>query len=75
MTAGGTNLNPVKDPLVVGLVLDQPLQLSGELGGAHLLLFALLRFVTQRELHVLVDTVETETDFYRVGILVLTHTF
>lgn len=71
--AGGTDLNPVKDPLVVGLVLDQPLQLLGELGRAHLLLFALLRFVAQRELHILVDSVET--DFHVVVILALKHIF
>lgn len=41
-TGGGTNLNPVKDPLVVGLVLDQPFQLIGQLRRAQLLLFAFL---------------------------------
>lgn len=29
---GNTNLDPVKDPLVVGLVLDQPLQPLDQLG-------------------------------------------
>lgn len=46
------NLHPVKDPLVVGLVLDQPLQLFGQLCRAHLLP-APLRLIAQSELHVL----------------------
>lgn len=46
------NLHPVEDPLVVGLVLDQPLQLFGQLCRAHLLP-APLRLVAQSELHVL----------------------
>lgn len=48
-----TNLNPVKDVLVVSLVLDQPVQLFGHLCRAELRLLALLRLVTQCELHIL----------------------
>ncbi len=58
-----TNLDPVEDPLVVGLVLDQSVQLFGQLCRAQLLLFTLLRLVAQCELHILFETMQTETDF------------
>lgn len=48
-----TNLNPVKDVLVVHLVLDQSVQLFGQLCRAQLFLLALLRLVTKCELDTL----------------------
>lgn len=47
-----TNLNPVKDPLIVRLVLMKSVQLLGQLCWAHLLP-ALLRLFAQSELNVL----------------------
>lgn len=53
MSGSETNLNPVKDPLVVSLVLDQSVQLSGQICSAELLLLVLLRLIAQCKLHIL----------------------
>lgn len=52
MSGSETNLNPVKDPLVVSLVLDQSVQLAGQICSAELLL-VLLRLIAQCKLHIL----------------------
>lgn len=53
MSGSETNLNPVKDPLVVSPVLDQSVQLSGQICSAELLLLVLLRLIAQCKLHIL----------------------
>lgn len=53
MSGSETNLNPIKDPLVVSPVLDQSVQLSGQICSAELLLLVLLRLIAQCKLHIL----------------------
>lgn len=67
MSGSETNLNPVKDPLVVSLVLDQSVQLAGQICSAELLL-VLLRLIAQCKFHIL----QTERERER-GIVVIFH--
>lgn len=68
MSGSETNLNPVKDPLVVSPVLDQSVQLSGQICSAELLLLVLLRLIAQCKLHILQRERERER-----GIMVIFH--